>query len=718
MSKQLLIEAAHVSAIAQDLGGDTVFVTFNDMGTLRNGLEFWGDRFFLKRGLSALGVITARPNWFPAADMAQVLPRLKAQIAGRRVVTYGHSQGAYGALKFAHALGARVTLAFCPQWSIDPNDVAAFDPRYAVFFDRQLDNGRRVENDDLGEHSFVFFDSREHADAQHARRLAALRGVRLVSAPFSMHDTIRLITEGGAADKLIGSCAHATPDAALLRRVVRSCRDRSPTYHKYALSQLLQRLHFSHSGATLFFGRALRRHTELDAFHEVLAARARRDAAAEQQAMASLEDRHFDDIDLIFLWNLCSRLRFLEMERRVAQQILVRRAGKTYDCLHAVNTLIRVRDLDTAVAELSRLARHENAFDYIGAFVDLAARLQRPDLIESLLVDTTPASMEIPIRLRLVECHRRAEERAAAFRSLLRLAGLCQQRPEYLAVIATHLLGIGESRYALELRERLQRYNKGDIDTALDVMEARIAAGSARSAPELDALTGKVLNARQWERVSMLQERLGRSRRAFRALRQGLRCADAGESLRLREVYLLMVTRRRWRARRALRAMLEAPPRDVGVLRGAAELSLLLKRADLALQFATLLLRQAPQVPDALILHAHCQRLAGEQAAARRQLTQLFDRERRYPFLADYQWVALMQELFDAGVMDLAVVAGEEVLAREPANRQAQSLLAKLALLRRHGGSAAPNSIQSGVARSRSLRQRVLTWAQQWRCST
>ncbi len=718
MSKQLLIETAHVSAIAQDLGGDTVFVTFNAMGILRNGLEFWADRFFLKRGLSALGVMTARPNWFPAADMAQVLPHLKAQIAGRRVVTYGHSQGAYGALKFARALGARVTLAFCPQWSIDPGDVAAFDPRYAVFFDHQLDNGRRVENDDLGEHSFVFFDSREHADAQHARRLAALRGVRLVTAPFSMHDTIRLITEGGAADELIGSCTQATPDAALLRRVVRSCRERSPTYHKHALSQLLQRLHFSRCGSTLFFGRALRRQTELDDFHEVLAARARCDASAEQQALARLEDRHFDNIDLIFLWTLCNRLRFFEMERRVAQQIFMRYADKTPACLHAVTTLIRGRQLDAAIAELSRMVQHADAFDYIGAFVDLAVRLQRPDLIENLLVDTTPAAAEIPIRLRLVECHRRAADRAAAFRSLLRLASLCQQHPDYLAVIATHLLGIGEARYALELRERLQRCNTGDIDTTLDVMEARIAVGSARNASELDALTGKVLNAGQWERVSVLQERLGRTRRAFHALRQGLRCADAPQSLRLREVYLLMVTRRRRRACRALLTMLAAPPKDAGVLRGATELSLHLKRTDLALQFATLLWRQAPQVPDIVILHAHCQRLAGEPAAARQQLTQLFDREQRYPSFADYQWVALMQELFDAGMMDLAISAAEEVLAREPANRQAQSLLAKLALLRRHGGCVASNSIQPVAARTHSLRQRVLAWAQQWRCST
>lgn len=715
MSKQLLVETEHVSAIAQDLGGDTVFVTFNAMGMLRNGLEFWADRFFLKRGLTAMGVMTARPNWFPAADMEQVLPQLKAQIAGRRVVTYGHSQGAYGALKFARALGVQVTLAFCPQWSIDPRDVAAFDPRYAVFFDSLLNNGSRVENHDLGEHSFVFFDSREHADAQHAKRLVKLRGVQLIGAPFSMHDTIRLITEGGAADELIGGCVQATPNALNLRRIVRRCRERSPTYHKNALSQLLQRLHFSRSGSTLFFSRALRRQTGINAFHEVLAARARRDAAAEKQALAQLEANHFAEVDLIFLWNLCNRMRFLEMEQRVAQEILERRPNNTQDCLYAVNTFIRTRELEKAIAELSRTARHADAFGYIGVFVDLATRLQRPDVIENLLVDTTPAPVEIPIRLRLVEHHRRADDRAAAFRSLLRLADLCQQRPEYLAVIATHLLGIGEARYALELRERLRRGKQHDIDMALDVLEARIAAKSARSASELDAMARKPLSAAQWERVSMLQERLGRARGAFHALKQGLRCAEAGPSLRLREIYLLIVTRRRWRASRALLALLAEPPKDAGALRGATELSLSLGRPDLAAQFATLLLRQAPQWPDVIILHAHCHRLCGEQEVARHGLMQLYDRERRYPMFADYQWVALMQELFDAGITDLAAVAAEEVLAREPANRKAQLLLTKLAVLRRHGAPARLEGTRSVVTRNRSLRQRVLEWAGQRR---
>ena len=144
MQKSLIYESEHIAVVSQPAPSPAFFVTFNELYLQAGGLEFWGDKLLERLGVGSVGVVSKRPNWYPQKDM-EVACRLISGIAdGRRLITYGHSQGGYGALKYARRLEAALSLAFCPQWSINPADVGAFDERYTKHFDAAA--RQRAEN--------------------------------------------------------------------------------------------------------------------------------------------------------------------------------------------------------------------------------------------------------------------------------------------------------------------------------------------------------------------------------------------------------------------------------------------------------------------------------------------------------------------------------------------------------------------------------------------
>ena len=56
-----------------------LLVTFNEMEMKANGSRFWGQRFCEKIDISALGFISRRPNWFPAASVVKAVEVVEEQ---------------------------------------------------------------------------------------------------------------------------------------------------------------------------------------------------------------------------------------------------------------------------------------------------------------------------------------------------------------------------------------------------------------------------------------------------------------------------------------------------------------------------------------------------------------------------------------------------------------------------------------------------------------
>ena len=204
-----------------------VLAPFNEMEMQANGSRFWGQRFCEKADITALGFISRRPNWFPAASMAKAsiaaAPILR--MASERIL-YGHSQGGYAALRYRRALDADVAIAFCPQISIDPRTVP-FDGRFKSHFTPSLHEDMEIAPEHAAGRAYVFHDPFHAVDREHAERIAVLQqGTRLVPVHMTGHGTVRAFAGTARGLALIEACR--ADDLSGLRALARAVRVGDP----------------------------------------------------------------------------------------------------------------------------------------------------------------------------------------------------------------------------------------------------------------------------------------------------------------------------------------------------------------------------------------------------------------------------------------------------------------------------------------------------------
>jgi hypothetical protein len=200
-----------------------VLATFNEMEMQANGSRFWGQRFCEKADITALGFISRRPNWFPAASMAKaaVAAAPILRLASERIL-YGHSQGGYAALRYRRLFDADVAIAFCPQISIDPRTVP-FDGRFTRHFAPSLHADMEIAPEHAAGRAYVFHDPFHAVDREHAEQIVALQErTRLVPVHMTGHGTVRAFAGTARGLALVEACR--ADDVPALRSLVRAAR--------------------------------------------------------------------------------------------------------------------------------------------------------------------------------------------------------------------------------------------------------------------------------------------------------------------------------------------------------------------------------------------------------------------------------------------------------------------------------------------------------------
>jgi tetratricopeptide (TPR) repeat protein len=706
MPKTIVCDTEHVIAIEQDLGGDSVVVTFNEMGFLRKDLRFWGDDFLLAQGISAFGIVTPRPNWYPHRAMEEVIAAVLEKIKGRKVVTYGHGQGGYGALKFSARLKASVALTFCPQWSINPADVASFDSRFAGYFAEALTSGLRIEQEDLCNCAFIVFDRMQKLDAAHVAKLAALGGVKTIVAPFFMNDIARLAPEGGSAARLIELCTSETPPAATdLRQVIRASRRGSRSYLNAMLRQLMLRMSQSGSHSSVFVSSLLdKTNNSENPFYTALFSHAKGKDNLALSELRRVTAKHLKRRDLLPLWRLANKLRFAEAELTVAAQICETHTANTPAGLCAVNTLVRAGKEEDAYRELMRLTKQGDAANHIDQFVEFSRQLRKPDVIEHFLSDALPRSAKVSVLFGLVDCYRELGDRATAFRKLMDLAQTCADSPDDLRRVAACFVELGELSKALDIRRGLLRSAPGDYWLALDVVDVKARTPLGKDKKRADVEFKKIraelteimkapdLPSAAWERASHLYEDLGDLEAALLAIRKAVEGFESGFEMRHRLVVLLARKGRKRSARHELEALFRECRKDPKRIRMLGIVAWSLRDRRLARKFAEAQFESEPTNPESILYLAQQLRMIGDRIRAQRLLCDLFHSERRSPYILDHQWVRLAQELYEVGNVTLAKEAITEAKTRKPNSAKVQKLAATIALTEKLGesGSTAP----------------------------
>jgi tetratricopeptide (TPR) repeat protein len=191
--------------------------------------EWWGHGPAARLGWEVLVFAAHEPSWFPAAEMAALLPAALAVLPPGPRVTHGIGMGGYGAMKFGRALGAEATVALSPVYSIDPADMPG-DPRSRGRFDPQRNAGMAVRPEDLARLPIIVSDPLARIDHLHAQRLAAMPGVRAVPVRRGGPVLPRILAETAQTGPLLAAALQG--DAARVAAILKEARRRSPTLRK------------------------------------------------------------------------------------------------------------------------------------------------------------------------------------------------------------------------------------------------------------------------------------------------------------------------------------------------------------------------------------------------------------------------------------------------------------------------------------------------------
>jgi tetratricopeptide (TPR) repeat protein len=205
---------------------------------------WWGHGLVERLGWSAIIFAAHQPSWYPAAEMATLLPLALAAAPPGRRITFGQGMGGYGALKYGRALAAEATVALAPAFSIDPADMPA-DRRARVEFDPQRNAGMAVRPADLAALPIIAFDPLLRPDLAQAQRLAAMSPIRAVP----------LRRGGGALAALLGETGRLAPllratlegDAPGAVAILREARRASPRLRAAVAKALEARGHHAWS---------------------------------------------------------------------------------------------------------------------------------------------------------------------------------------------------------------------------------------------------------------------------------------------------------------------------------------------------------------------------------------------------------------------------------------------------------------------------------------
>ena len=234
-SLTVLFETPNTTVYFHDATSDFVVLSFSPLGLYGESRlsRIWGQQLFQKNDIAVVGVTAHWPHWFPQSDFelyGSFLSRFIENL-GKPCLAYGHSMGAYAALKYGAALGVDAALAFSPQISIDPSDVGGFEKRFVGFFDADLHSEMAVTRVDVCPSNFIVFDPACVEDREHWIGICDFPETFPVLAPGTQHMTVDLVTHSEAAVEMFRIALSSCPDrSAGLRRLLRGQRSRTPNY--------------------------------------------------------------------------------------------------------------------------------------------------------------------------------------------------------------------------------------------------------------------------------------------------------------------------------------------------------------------------------------------------------------------------------------------------------------------------------------------------------
>lgn len=187
-------------------------------------------------GFGFLCFLARENHWWQTHEMAEALQvTVDVRRGYGRVVTYGHSMGAFGALQFAADIEASAVIAMSPQFSINPTR-APHEVRWRGEAGKLEFIHDSIERVALPEETYLFYDPGFAPDRPHIRSIRQAHPTIIpVRCPFSGHYQVDQLIEMRLATSLIHDVALGSFDARRFQQSRRAARMLSERY-KTALS--------------------------------------------------------------------------------------------------------------------------------------------------------------------------------------------------------------------------------------------------------------------------------------------------------------------------------------------------------------------------------------------------------------------------------------------------------------------------------------------------
>ncbi len=185
---------------------------------------------FEKTGRLGVYIRSNRSTWLQDQEIMQVAEAIRHHLGSeQRIIAYGASMGAYGALLLSKQLNAEKVLAIAPQYSID-RAVVPFETRWKRAFNRIQTFVHNIDNQiSPTAQKIVFFD-RMSADRRQIEMFKTDETWNLVNLPFASHQVLRFLQETGSLPMVLEDIENGGPDVVELARSARKKRRLSIIY--------------------------------------------------------------------------------------------------------------------------------------------------------------------------------------------------------------------------------------------------------------------------------------------------------------------------------------------------------------------------------------------------------------------------------------------------------------------------------------------------------
>jgi hypothetical protein len=230
-------------------GSEACVVTFDAYTDTRDiDRPGFGEHYFVSRRIDAIHLLTRENDWYQYPEVPGVAAEVAARVQGyRRVVAYGHSMGAYAAIRFGGMAGASAALAISPQFSIDQR-TAPFEKRWKYDSDRIDFTLERTLATPFVDTAVIAYDPHDD-DRRHVEMFRRRTKVVDIRLPDVGHPATGSLAEAYVLDDLVQDFIADRLDVAEIERRVRVVNEASPQFHYVRSSRAFsRRARLAHAG--------------------------------------------------------------------------------------------------------------------------------------------------------------------------------------------------------------------------------------------------------------------------------------------------------------------------------------------------------------------------------------------------------------------------------------------------------------------------------------